>query len=563
MKILYKLILIILFFSVSFLSCEKFLTEKNQSGLTADPFYYTLEGITALENSCYSGMRVWFGKEPSVSMCESGTDLFTYGGDGKTIASQNYGVELNGSLTYIDQMWSGLYKSVNICNTALKYLPSDKLSTDINTQYIGEVSLLRALYLWIITETWGNVVLYTEPTEGVVNTAQRSSVDEFYKVIFSDLDVAIANLPAKKSTDGRLTQDAAKAFKARMCLTRASATNDVAMYAKAATLAKEVIATNRYSLFSNYKLLWDMSNNDGAKNPEAIFWVNYETNNLLNPDFDPGSLGYAGNNLHMEFLMIYDKELGMTRAVQYGRPFQRFRPTVHFLDLFNEDIDQRFYGALITSYQANKTGLKAGDIAQYPKMAFGDTAIFLTKKVATPAQREWAKDRYVIYDRNDMYYADGGIKRRSQFIGLNKFVDPTRAGMNDGFSGRDYWIIRISEMYLIAAEALMKTNPAEAVSYINALRTKRAIPGKETQMQVSQSDLNIDFILEERARELCGEHIRWYDLKRTGKLIEYVQAYNPDAKNNIKDFHSIRPIPQSQLDAVFNKDEFKQNPGYN
>ena len=95
------------------------------------------------------------------------------------------------------------------------------------------------------------------------------------------------------------------------------------------------------------------------------------------------------------------------------------------------------------------------------------------------------------------------------------------------------------------------------------LRLKRAIPGKEEQMRISAADLNIDFILEERARELAGEQIRWYDLKRTGKLVDYVQKYNPDGKDNIREHHKVRPIPQVQLDAITNKAEFTQNQGYN
>ena len=53
------------------------------------------------------------------------------------------------------------------------------------------------------------------------------------------------------------------------------------------------------------------------------------------------------------------------------------------------------------------------------------------------------------------------------------------------------------------------------------------------------------------------------DLKRTDKLLERVKAYNPDAKVNIKEHHLLRPIPQTQLDAIINKDEFGQNAGYN
>ncbi len=82
-------------------------------------------------------------------------------------------------------------------------------------------------------------------------------------------------------------------------------------------------------------------------------------------------------------------------------------------------------------------------------------------------------------------------------------------------------------------------------------------------MEIKPEQLTLDFILDERARELGGEQQRWFDLKRTGKLLERVKAYNPDAKVNIKEHHLLRPIPQTQLDAIINKEEFGQNAGYN
>ena len=188
--------------------------------------------------------------------------------------------------------------------------------------------------------------------------------------------------------------------------------------------------------------------------------------------------------------------------------------------------------------------------------------VFL-KSAATPAQIANAATRYKLYDRNTMYNADGVLQTRSQFIQMSKHMDPTRLTANQEWSSRDAFVIRIAEMYLIAAEALMTTNPTEALKYMNDLRKKRAIPGKEADMEVAAKDLNIDFILEERGRELAGEMIRWFDLKRTGKLVSYVQKYNMDAKANIKETHVLRPIPQVELDAITNKEDFKQNPGYN
>lgn len=109
----------------------------------------------------------------------------------------------------------------------------------------------------------------------------------------------------------------------------------------------------------------------------------------------------------------------------------------------------------------------------------------------------------------------------------------------------------------------MNTNPTEALKYMKDLRKKRAIAGKEADMEITATELTIDFILDERGREMAGELFRWYDLKRTGKLVSYVQKYNMDAKANFKETHNLRPIPQVQLDAITNKEEFKQNPGYN
>ena len=82
-------------------------------------------------------------------------------------------------------------------------------------------------------------------------------------------------------------------------------------------------------------------------------------------------------------------------------------------------------------------------------------------------------------------------------------------------------------------------------------------------MTIQPSDVNIDFILDERAREMAGEYNRWMDLKRTGKLIERTLKYNNlAAKANKMDSHIlVRPIPQAVMDQTTGGN-FKQNTGY-
>ena len=110
-------------------------------------------------------------------------------------------------------------------------------------------------------------------------------------------------------------------------------------------------------------------------------------------------------------------------------------------------------------------------------------------------------------------------------------------------------VLRLAEMYLIKAEAELATG-GNALSTINQLRTARAISGKDNTIK---GNVDIETILKERALELCGEYQRWFDLKRTHKLIEHVKAYNAQASGNIDVKHYYRPIPLNELEAVTNR----------
>ena len=134
------------------------------------------------------------------------------------------------------------------------------------------------------------------------------------------------------------------------------------------------------------------------------------------------------------------------------------------------------------------------------------------------------------------------------------------------------FLARLGETYLIAAEAYFKLGDLNtAAQRINEVRRRAAKPGAEAAMLITPADVTMDFILDERARELAGEYHRWMDLRRTGTLMDRTKRYNRDIKEweaqgidpflgTNGQFKILRPIPSDAI--LLNQEQIKQNPGY-
>lgn len=548
-------------------ACNKKLEEYNPGGLTADVVFNTPVGFEAGVSAAYSYNRHLWGKEAGYHLYEASSDLWMSGVDDGNTELTQFAAGLNPTNTIIQANWQRLYSVVNLCNALISRVPQSGLSDNLKSIREAELRMLRAWYYYTIVETWGGVHFTLEETKGLVNTANRKPVDTFYNQILTDLRWAAPRLPNTTADNGRVTRPAAEAFLSKIFLYTKN-------YDSSYYYANRVMTQYGLQLQTSYAALWNMNN---QINKEIIWAVNYSTNLALN-DFTgaAGAIVYPGghprgaHNGHLMFLQKYDVRPGMTRDIAGGRPFSRYMPTRFLLDLYDATKDSRYAGSFQDVWFSNKTTSTTYErtLTTGVKQSFtinpGDTSHWIPKgPKVTNAFRDTRK--YEIFDTTNVYNSNGTPRNTSNFISLKKFLDPTRPSVAEQQSARDAVIFRLADIILIAAEAkLMLNDNAEAANLINTVRRRAVISGQPANaLDIAPGDVTIDFLLDERARELAGEQWRWFDLKRTNKLVERVSEYNPQAAANIKDFHTLRPIPQSQIDAVANKTEFIQNPGYN
>jgi len=548
--------------------------------------YASPEGYEVLVNAVYTFPSAWYGKIEGFALGDIGTDSWTLG-EGLNLVARTV-TETKDIILYrnlptndvLTRQWKQLYAAVNVCNLGIKIANEQQFgANDPRALRTAELHFWRAYYYWNIVETWGEVHLTTEPFYTpnlkanqsplalLLPVANKSSIAQFYAQILSDLEYAIAHLPGASTIDGRITKPIAEAFLARMYLTQGKNQEATAM-------ARKVITQYNYSLLPKYADLWDMKS---QKNPEVIWSFNFtyndvysEASNLYGYGYEDRSEGRGRNNAHTLFVGRYESRIAadtfgfihkdsvnhwpLVKDVRNGNSFNRLVPTPYLLGLYDEKMDARYNGSFQTVWRCNKAITSPFAPKKFAK---GDTALVVSKGPVSSS-------KYFALDYSSLFLPDGHCKnlknlylspRLIKHVDSTRFTDPNQGpsqlGTGNVQSFREAFVIRLSEMYLIAAEAEMKLgNQAAAKEMINVVRRRAALrPDLQTAMEVQQ-DLDIDFILDERARELAGEYLRWYDLKRTGKLLERTKLHNPDIGDHLLETHLVRPVPKPQLDFM-------------
>lgn len=574
---------------------DSFLEEKMVSDLTTQ-YFDTEDGLNALEVAAYEGLRFYYGEEYAYAMTNYGTDEFQVGGGTDYRFMNDYS-----SITAVDPKqwfsglsfwWDTMYGHINTANMLLTKTEATVSPEDSRyNQYKGEALFFRGYHYFRMVNQYGGVVLRLTPSNGVETEFTRATEAECFKQIIDDLTEAATLLPAT-SADGHVTKAAAYHFLAKAYLFRASERHaditestdlDNAIKFGLKVIDKEEGMDRE--LAEDYHDFWNFP----AEGPDQAAEQSKEIILAAQYSNDSEKYNRLANRCHLYYLPRYENTItGMTRVKEYGRPYQRLRPTEYTYEVFDRENDSRFWKSFRTLYKSTASADGKDITGATQKHVVGTTdGIRIIVNGAGDTRYDAATYRTVTFPNYWVRsFADGtsnfGV---SQFAGLNKYLDPHRTGnQNDSQGTRDGYLARIGETYLIVAEAYGRKNDyANAVKYLNILRGRAAYResedrgharnGGETEYYngntyyestgiaegtttstynammiteaafeadsdagipysvfgaTSKADKFLHFILNERTRELAGEFLRWEDLSRTKTLHKRTIPFNLD-----------------------------------
>ncbi|MCC2545584.1 RagB/SusD family nutrient uptake outer membrane protein [Hymenobacter sp. BT175] len=473
---------------------EQFLDVSPNDSVTEENFYKTETDAIQATNAVYSELGK--GGQYNYALWGIGdimSDNSTTGGGGGGDGIEQQQLDnfnIPATNPLTSRLWGGCYVGIGRANTVIQRVPGiTDMSEAIRKRSIGEAQFLRAKYYFDLVRAFGDVPLITVPPTSL---AQVNIPRTPADQVYNQIeqDLVAAIGNLPESYSGADLGRATK-WAATGLLAKVQLTRG--NKAGAAQRAKEVIASGRFSLWASYGDNFKIANENGK---ESLFEVQY-VSGLNGYTFD--GLGFVGN----EF--FGPRGQGLTPQGGYGFNI----PEAEFVNGY-ETGDQR----------RDVTIWKPGDA--YPA---GST------QPAQPATLPGSPNGY-------------GVKKW--------FVGKTNTNIWD--SGLNIPVLRYAEIYLILAEAVGPT--PEGLEAINKVR-RRAFGldiNTASPRDLTASTPNFDdAVLRERRYELAFENDRWFDLKRTGKLLTALQP------KGIKPFNVLLPIPQTERDANPN---LTQNPGY-
>jgi len=561
-KITYILMAAILGYMATSCNESSWLKEKPLDFFTVDNSYQTTAQFKQSLNYLYDVVRDlhWnIGDQHITMWCGD----IGYGGTDPNNKFNNFLTFLTPNTYVAGSFWDRAYTAICNANVILSRLPLAKeVSEDDKKNIRGEALFFRAYFYNFLANLFGGVPIILEEPAEERRDYVRATREEVYKQAEIDLIEAISLLvDISEAKDGAVNKQAAQHLLSEVYISLKN-------YPKAIEAASTVInhpdmalMTERFGSRKEHEgsVYWDLFQNNNQNrssgNKETIWALQFEYKNA-------GSV--YGYNMPRYIISSYTSlqvkgkdgknVLAFTTFTEEkgGRGIGVIHPSDHFLnEIWKQDgtSDYRNSPQMI----ARDFRIDNKDAAGYGQWVVKDGWLEDEHKMRNfyPHVLKFSR----IGDLPDDCYAknaDGSNKLTP--LGEH-YLAYVWGGVVANASMKDEYMYRLAGTYLLRAEAYLANGDVEkATADLNIIRKRsNATPAKE-------SEVNIDYVLDEQLRELYFEDFRIPTLCRLGKLVERTRAYNPYG-HNIGDHQNLFPIPYSEIEKnIYNI--LEQNPGY-
>jgi len=455
--------------------------------------------------------------------------------------------------------WSALYKLVSEANVIITRVPSANLTDSQKTLLVAKAKFFRAFGYRSLAYLYGGVPLSLEEVTTPKTDYVRAARHEVYEQCIADLKDAVAGLPNIGAVmDGEVNAQAAGHLLAEVYLADGQFQNSVDAATSVISSPLVSLMTKRFgsgATNANGNVYWDLfqpgNQNRKSGNLEGLWVIQIETDvpggsavstaqagsYLLERQHAPyvGLLLSTGANSSKPadpFLWPFDNNSG-------GRGIGWAISTKHFSD----DIWQSDFNNDIRNANINFVRVFTSN---NPASAFYGQQI----SVSNPPPGITAPSRG--------FYAYEAKCSPPGSHPANLFANGTSGGLLKSTAGGTYtdqYMFRLAETYLIRAEAYLGLNDKE-----DAAKDLNTVRNRSNASDVLPANVNIDYILDERMRELGVEEKRMLTLCRLGLVYDRVKRFNP-YYSDISETYNLWPIPADEIER--NKDAvLTQNPGY-
>ncbi|MFC7522352.1 RagB/SusD family nutrient uptake outer membrane protein [Parapedobacter sp. GCM10030251] len=527
--------------------------------ITAETLYTNLDGFEAGLNGLYSLVRrereaVDGGSNNLTAMIATvGTDnLVAHNSAYIGSITQNWkslNVSTNSGLSGVF-LW--LYKIVNAANTIINRAENGEgidwtgggaTPEQNKNRVLAEAKALRAWAYRHLTFCWGDVPLSLEEAQGsdIKTDWERTPRAEVRNHMKADWLFAEQYLSAEPAIRGKISKGAVQHYLSELYLTIGKPDSALYWADQCINTPAYRLVTERYGVRSTepgsafMDMFYEGNSNREEGNTEAL-WVWQWEYNVVGGGGSLMRREYSNTNFNNQI------KIGGIAPLQYtvergGRGIARALPSQWAINLY-EPGDVRGSNDAIRKYYILKDAIQnaPGEADRLPSgYNYGDTV-----------KLDWSED--LVYTTKSS---------RNDWPFIRKWDNTISADLQATLQYNDQVYLRLAETYLLKAEAQFKLGDnTGAAETINIIRRRAQAH------EISAADVTLDFIVDERSRELITEEHRRYTLIRTGKWLERVQAHNFAGGNQTAAARdTLYPIPQVVIDANLTK-EMPQNPGF-